>query len=256
MRDQRELALQCLEVEDAGGSVIEFLHSLGFISASATWQRLQLNELGRLPSKLRDGKENVNMGKLTLEDKKKAVQIAVDGGNPLEYIRSCGVKNAAEAWGKIKLVVKETDPEAFEKIPKRLPNQKKGEDVIMADEVPIATPIPPLVMDPVIEKFADHLKGNEAIEMPTAEEVIPKEFQKHMKPGALKKREKKFSQPSICNGFEVIGIRGQYGVYRANDEVNYFDFQPFGGELCMSPEDWHEQLDELHRAAKVLGVEL
>jgi hypothetical protein len=25
MRDQRELALQCLEVEDAGGSVIEFL---------------------------------------------------------------------------------------------------------------------------------------------------------------------------------------------------------------------------------------
>ena len=39
MRDQRELALQCLEVEDAGGSVIEFLKGLGFISASATWQR-------------------------------------------------------------------------------------------------------------------------------------------------------------------------------------------------------------------------
>ena len=124
MRDQRELALKCLEVEDAGGSVIEFLKGMGFISASATWQRLQLNELGRLPSKLRDGKENVNMGKLTLEDKKKAVQIAVDGGNPLEYIRSCGVKNAAEAWGNIKRVVKETDPEAFEKIPKRLPNPK------------------------------------------------------------------------------------------------------------------------------------
>ena len=198
----------------------------------------------------------INMAKLTLDDKKHAVKIALDGGNPLEYIRACGVKNAAESWMKIKDNLRLKDPETWEKLPKRLPNQKKGEDVIMADEVPIATPIPPLVMDPVIEKFADHLKGNEAIEMPTAEEVIPKEFQKHMKPGALKKREKKFSQPSICNGFEVIGIRGQYGVYRANDEVNYFDFQPFGGELCMSPEDWHEQLDELHRAAKVLGVEL
>ena len=77
-----------------------------------------------------------------------------------------------------------------------------------------------------------------------------------MKPGVLKKREKKFSLPAICDGFEVVGIRGQYGVYRANDEVNYFDFQPFGGELCMSPEEWSEQLDELKRAAKVLGVKL
>lgn len=145
-------------------------------------------------------------------------------------------------------------------------------------ERPIVAPISPVIMESVEDgftpeeidmikkgvipatddqkKFVDMLNGNETIEMPKAEEVIPKELQKHMKPGVLKKREKKFSLPSICNGFEVVGIRGQYGVYRANDEVNYFDFQPFGGELCMSPEEWHEQLDELKRAAKVLGVEL
>ena len=71
-----------------------------------------------------------------------------------------------------------------------------------------------------------------------------------------KKPKKMFSLPATCQGFEIVGIRGQYGVYKANDEVKYFDFQPFGGELCMTPEEWHEQLDELQRAAKVLGVEL
>ena len=208
-----------------------------------------------------------SMKKLTLDNKKHAVKIAMDGGNPLEYIRMCGISNAADCWSKIKADLKEKDPEAWEKLPKRLPNpvmDRKKEApadavtkaALQHPERPIVAPVSPVVMEPVEEKVADHLKGNETIEMPTAEEVIPKELQKHMKPGVLKKREKKFSLPSICNGFEVIGIRGQYGVYSANDEVNYFDFQPFGGELCMSPEEWHEQLDELKRAAKVLGVEL
>ena len=133
MRDQRALALQCMEVEDAGGSVIEFLKGLGFISAAATWERLQLNELGRLPNRLNDGKGKKIMGKLTIENKKRSVQLALSGKNPLEYIRSCGVKNAAEAWGKIKRDLKEVDPETFEKLPKRLPNPKKEQDVSLAD---------------------------------------------------------------------------------------------------------------------------
>ena len=138
----------------------------------------------------------------------------------------------------------------------KAPDDAVTKAALQHPECPIVAPVSPVVMEPVGEKFADQLKGNEAIEMPTAEEVIPNELKKHMMPGVLKKREKMFSLPAICDGFEVVGIRGQYGVYRANDEVNYFDFQPFGGELCMSPEEWHEQLDELKRAAKVLGVEL
>ena len=230
-----------------------------------------------------------DMKKLTLENKKEAVRIALSGGNPLDFIRMCGVSNAANCWSKIKADLKEKDPEAWEKLPKRLPNpvmdRNKEAPADAVTKAALQHPERPIVQidgKVIIEsvedgftpeeidmikkgvipatddqkKFVDMLKGNETIEMPKAEEVIPKELQKHMKPGVLKKREKKFSLPSICNGFEVIGIRGQYGVYSANDEVNYFDFQPFGGELCMSPEEWHEQLDELKRAAKVLGVEL
>lgn len=234
MRDQRELALQCLEVEDAGGSVIEFLKGLGFISASATWQRLQLNELGRLPSKLRDGKENVNMGKLTLEDKKKAVQIAVDGGNPLEYIRSCGVKNAAEAWGKIKRVVKETDPEAFEKIPKRLPNPKNS--------IVIDTPKGKMEITP--EKISQMSQE----EVSYANVAMMSELVKRTINGAVN-----------YDGFTVRAVQGVYGryFYDKTSMGEYIDFENNDGdELSMTVDNWRMFVAELKHAAAVLGVEL
>lgn len=234
MRDQRELALQCLEVEDAGGSVIEFLKGLGFISASATWQRLQLNELGRLPSKLRDGKENVNMGKLTLEDKKKAVQIAVDGGNPLEYIRSCGVKNAAEAWGKIKRVVKETDQEAFEKIPKRLPNPKNS--------IVIDTPKGKMEITP--EKISQMSQE----EVSYANVAMMSELVKRTINGAVN-----------YDGFTVRAVQGVYGryFYDKTSMGEYIDFENNDGdELSMTVDNWQMFVAELKHAAAVLGVEL
>lgn len=85
-----------------------------------SWKCLRANER-------EDGER---MHKLTLENKKKAVEIALQGGSPLNYIRECGVKNATEAWIKIKKNVESTDPETFAKLPKRLP-QVKNE---MADE--------------------------------------------------------------------------------------------------------------------------
>ena len=234
MRDQRELALQCLEVEDAGGSVIEFLKGLGFISASATWERLQLNELGRLPSRLRDGKENVNMGKLTLEDKKKAVQIAVDGGNPLEFIRSCGINNASEAWGKIKRLVKETDPEAFEKIPKRLPNPKN----------PIVIDTPKGKMEITPEKISQMSQE----EVSQANVAMMKELVKRTITSAVN-----------YDGFTVRAVQGVYGryFYDKTSMGEYIDFENNDGdELSMTVNNWRAFIAELNHAAAVLGVEL
>ena len=40
--------------------------------------------------------------KLTLEHKKKAVEIALDGGSPIRYLESCGAANAGASWAYIK----------------------------------------------------------------------------------------------------------------------------------------------------------
>ena len=82
------------------------------------------------------------------------------------------------------------------------------------------------------------------------------ETAKEMLEDSRKEKEKLFGLPAYIDGFEITGISGQFGTYRASSEHNYFEFVPFGGELCMNPGEWHEQIEELNRAAKVLGVKL
>ena len=129
MRDQYLLAMDCLEIETKGGDVIGYLKSQGFISPKATWERLQINELGRRKNKNtgtvmnnKGGATNIvaKQRKITLEDKKKCVRIALDGGNPLDYLRKFGVRNPAGMWNRIKNNVRETDPKTWGKLPKRV----------------------------------------------------------------------------------------------------------------------------------------
>lgn len=54
--------------------------------------------------------------KLTLEQKKHAVELAVKGENPLEYLKKCGAKNPSAAWVYIKKTLAEKDPATLEKI--------------------------------------------------------------------------------------------------------------------------------------------
>jgi hypothetical protein len=182
----------------------------------------------------------INMTKLTLDDKKHAVKIALDGGNPLEYIRMCGVKNAAESWMKIKNDLKLKDPETWEKLPKRLPQVKKEE----------AVPDPATMVQgsvrPVITKMSLEETGV------TVKDITPKEIQKHMKPEVL-------DRPVLYSGFVVTAVEGEYGRY-FHDKTSMGDYIDYeskdGDELSMTIDQWRAFLKELHHAAVVLGVKL
>ena len=67
----------------------------------------------------RGDEDDLKRTKLTLEDKKGAVQIALTGGNYLDYLAKLGCKNPIQTWFGIKQNVKETDPETYSKLPKR-----------------------------------------------------------------------------------------------------------------------------------------
>ena len=109
-----------------------------------------------------------SMKKLTLDNKKHAVKIAMDGGNPLEYIRMCGISNAADCWSKIKADLKEKDPDAWEKLPKRLPNPVMDRNkeapadavtkaALQHPERPIVALVSPVVMEtPETPKRRNH----------------------------------------------------------------------------------------------------
>lgn len=55
--------------------------------------------------------------KLTLEQKKKAVQISIDGGDPIEFLRECGCDAPDKTWWYIKNKLKDSNPELYAKIP-------------------------------------------------------------------------------------------------------------------------------------------
>jgi len=118
--DRSVLAQECVEVERAGGSVRDYLRERGFISPWGTWYRLQKEELHRKEHEITYGRENTMATRVSLEQKKKAVQIALDGGNPFDFLRDCGSKEPAGLWWTIKQNLKKVDPDTYAKLPKRL----------------------------------------------------------------------------------------------------------------------------------------
>lgn len=56
--------------------------------------------------------------KVELSEKaRKALEIAVAGGNPIEFLKDEGSKNPSAAWYNIKMQAKEKDPETYAKLP-------------------------------------------------------------------------------------------------------------------------------------------
>lgn len=114
--DKAQLAKECVAIDEAGGNVREYLASKGFISPWGTWYRLQIEELGRSKNQITEGKGGNDMRKMTLEEKKKAVQIALDGGDPLVYLKSLGSKKPDALWYAIQSRLMDADPDTFEKL--------------------------------------------------------------------------------------------------------------------------------------------
>jgi hypothetical protein len=185
MRDQMALAQECLEVEYRRESVIDYLRGKGFISPAATWQRLQLNYLDREPNKLTKGTGDIMAHKITLEQKKKAVQIAIDGGSPIDYLGMCGSKNPVNLWSTIKASLKQADPELYAKIPDQRKNGAK--------------------------------KRNENKEEPEAEEPAEDTPQILMARTPIDDTvhiaAPKITKPLNYDGLEVCGVRGKFGTY-------------------------------------------
>ena len=89
-----------------------------------------------------DGEEEEPMNRITLEQKKKAVQIAISGGDPLEHLKRCGAANPSASWVYIKNRLKVTDPELYEKIPCGQRTEMKKEP-----EAPAGKPAEPKTLD-------------------------------------------------------------------------------------------------------------
>jgi len=126
--NREQLAKECVSIEKAGGSVLDFLGLRGCISPWGTWYRLQKEELNRKEPHITDGKGRNSMSKITLEQKKKAVEIAISGGDPLEYLGECGSESPDKLWWYIKNCLKKAQPDLYAQIPSCRKKTEKKKD--------------------------------------------------------------------------------------------------------------------------------
>ena len=190
----------------------------------------------------------LDMKKLTLENKKEAVRIALAGGNPLEFIRMCGIANAADAWRKIKEDLKVKDPKTWEKLPKRLPNpvMDRAKEA-PADEVTKAAlehPERPIVT----------IDGMVVCE--NMQEQMNKEFSKKFTAEKTTEKPKRNHTLLRNSNYTVSAIRTDLGEFYYDKKFDRLDWRTLDGEeASMSPAAWFKLYEMIPEIMGILEVE-
>ena len=245
MADREELARCCLEVEQAGGNVLTFLKECGYVSTWGTWYRLQIEELGRKKDTVTGGRGENTMNRITLEQKKKAVQIAIDGGDVIGFLKKCGSKNPSAHWCVIKKNLKDADPEAWAKLEASAkkdsvqtekpvtccaPSTREGVEV--PEEVPEDEPEKPEVVLTIKSEDLNRVIG----EIPHVSSI---------------------TKPVNYDGFEVMALKSQDTGFRFNSDPRYGMMTwntVSGDEVSLTAEEWHKLAEELPKALKIFGI--
>ena len=236
--DREALARKCARIEKAGGSVREYLGTLGFISPCGTWFRLQKEELGRKNYQITDGKGVEEMRKVTLEDKKKAVEIALSGGNPLKFLKECGVANPSASWAYIKKTLKEVDPEKYARLPSRA-NAAEPEVWKPKAEDPEIMPVN-ANGEPVRPEVVLTIKS----------EDLTREIDETPHVSSITK-------PVNYDGFDVMALKSPDTGFRFTSDPRYGMMTwntVSGDEVSLTAEEWHNLAAELPKVLQIFGI--
>ena len=222
--DRRRVALDCLEVERLGYSVLDFLQEQGAISPWGTWWRLQVEELGRARYQIRNGKENKMAKKniLTPEVRTDAEKMIEAGRDPKQikaYLAEHGSKNPSAHIYVIR---------------------KNMEKAKQKDELAGFVPMVP-------EKKTVEFQG--------------KEFEKMAKPSPTCCQPAKPSGvtvpdqlPEEKTSFKIKEAEGVSGIWR-NDGNGWISYKKDDERTKMRVEDWMIMMTEFPNVLKLFGIE-
>ena len=225
-------------------------------------------------------KEDSEMrGKITLEQKKKAVEIALGGGDPRDYLKACGSKNPDAHWYYIKNKLKDTDPgtyyaligpvgtlaaklDGFEPVSVPKSDQKPEEDLV----------------DKALPEGEDLEKVEAVGEYPAAEEENAPQKADLLDGAGIpvaKKVEMAMKNPvtpapeeicitatkGICmpDGMRITAVEGKHGKYKVNDGFEcpvYMDvaFKDMNMCLSLAPDEWREVIKEIQDVMAVFEI--
>lgn len=184
-----------------------------------------------------DDKKGVNRDMaLTKAQKQAVIEMLLNGENPNEFIKNCGIKNPTCTVWNLKQYLKKYDSETWEKL------QPKTE-----------TPEAPTVkVDGAIRIETPEKSKVEIVETPEGCSGL---F--HGTTGE-KNAKAPCTKPLNYDGYDVTAIRrDELGEFYHDMKFNCVDWRtPAGDEVSLSPAGWRQLRDELPMILKILGVEL
>ena len=188
---------------------------------------------------LRKYDEEKGSGNMTLTDKQKrmACEMALEGKNPLQYLKEIGVKNSTVGWTTCLNWAKKNMAD-FEKLPKRFGQQTKE------------APKVELVYDESIaeeyRREQEEKKAEQAVEMAPPPEIV-----------------ENIEVVQIINGMPaddvlVTAIRmGSLGEFYFDRKYRTIDWRSGDGEeVSLMPEEWRRLAEAIPRMMQILGVEV
>lgn len=189
--------------------------------------------------------------KITLEQKKKAVEIAIGGGDPMKYLAKCGAANPSASWWYIRKVLSEKDPETFRKL--NAVTEQDAED----PEEPVADVMPQPMVN--LEISCEDLKEEPEMEMRINEEDLKaaeEEIRQRIDASPVVEQPKTFIRPLNYDGFDVMMIKNEFGQFHYDAKFNLLDWtSPDGEEVSFSPDSWKTFATEvLPKAMAILGA--
>ena len=193
---------------------------------------------------------------LTEEQQNKAVEIALEGGNPVEYLKECGCKNQWASWGYIKQKLEKKDPEKYKRVIETLrktmdkkgeeKQEKKAHEYAGEGQVKVSS----VVENPdgsVTVAFKDEPKNPKPLGGGEWEKAAVPE------PVLVMKEEKK---PKAELKYKVIGIETEQGKFQFDAGSDQMRWMPKRSTtvVMMPAEDWAKLAEDLPGIMKTIGA--
>lgn len=297
-KERLQVLLELMTAVKDGRNAYDYLEGMGYADPKDTLRRLRITAKKDAPEiykwmeqnglldmrKGHSGKgvDKMSQNKLTREQKVKAVDIAIQGGDPLAYLKKCGAKNPTAAWWYIKKTLATKNPKLLEKIPEKI-GTVLNESGQVAAMVEIAEKLPPEAAAEVPE--ADPLAGfvaydpgapegdktaHQGIKVTELEETDDGvRFVMSVPPEQAEQMDKVLKdimdpeRDALCMSlynqpkekkmeYTVVSIKTKAGTFSIDEEER---ISWRGGKSCttMKKEDWEELADILPEVLEILG---
>ena len=201
-------------------------------------------------------KEDMRGKPILEENNQKAIEMALDGKDPIAYLKECGAKNPYGNWGYIKMKLQKQDQEKFKQL-MEAERKRKGKAAVVekADKLPEAAgphrpnnvpPQPEGVQIQIPPKKPEPLDGGEW------EKAEKPEVTDHVE---LRKVE--FFKPQEKLAYKVIGIETKLGKFQYDAASDQMRWMPRGTAVVvmMPAEDWAKMAEDMPEIMKAIGAD-